>query len=70
MDALIQQMFAIPARTAEGLRAKATVLLGCILGDDWRGTDKETEYPELMARNLLLEFVGGKPEEALRGQFA
>jgi hypothetical protein len=35
MDALIQQMFAIPAQTSEGRRAKATVLLGCILGDDW-----------------------------------
>jgi len=46
------------------------VLLGCILGDDWRGTDKETEYPELMARNLLLEFVGGEPCKQLRDQFA
>ncbi len=30
------------------------MLLGCILGDDWRGTDKETEYPELMAATSCL----------------
>jgi hypothetical protein len=70
MDALVKQMFAIPAHTAEGRRAKATVLLGCILGDDWRRTDEETDYPERMARTLLLEFIGGKPGEMLRDQFA
>jgi len=70
MDALIKQMFAIPAHTAEGRRAKATVLLGCVLGDDWRGRDEETEYPERLARNLLIEFVGGEPAAQLRDQFA
>jgi hypothetical protein len=70
MDALVKQMFATPAHTAEGRRAKATVLLGCILGDDWRGTDEETDYPEMMARRLLIEFIGGEPGEMLRGQFA
>jgi hypothetical protein len=70
MDALVKQMFAIPAHTAEGRRAKATVLLGCILGDDWRRADEETEYPERMARSLLIEFIGGEPGEMLRGQFA
>ncbi len=49
MDALVKQMFATPAHTAEGRRAKVTVLLGCIMGDDWRGVDEETDYPELMA---------------------
>jgi hypothetical protein len=70
MDVLVKQMFATPAHTAEGRRAKATVLLGCILGDDWRGTDEETDYPEMMARRLLIEFIGGEPGEMLRGQFA
>jgi hypothetical protein len=70
MEALIAQMFATPAHTAEGRRAKATVLLGCVLGDEWRGRDEVTEYRELMARNLLLEFVGGEPGEMLRDQFA
>jgi hypothetical protein len=43
MDALIKQMFAIPAHTAEGRRAKATILLGCVLGDDGEaGTRKRS----------------------------
>jgi hypothetical protein len=66
MDALIKEMFATPALTAEGRRAKATVLLGCILTDDWRRVDAETEYPERMARDLLIEFIGGEPGEMLR----
>jgi hypothetical protein len=70
MDTLVKQMFAIPAHTAEGRRAKATVLLGCILGDDWRCTDDETDYPEMMARRLLIEFIGGESGEMLRSQFA
>jgi len=51
LEALIKQIFAIPAHTAEGRRAKAAVLLGCILDDDWRGRDEETDWPELTARN-------------------
>ena len=70
MEALMTQMFATPAHTSEGRRAKVTVLLGCILGNDWRGRDEETEWPELMARNLLIEFIGGEPGEMLRSQFA
>jgi hypothetical protein len=69
MDALVKEMFAIPAHTPEGRRAKAEVLLGCIMGDDWRHVDKETDYPELMARKLLIEFIGGEPGESLRDQF-
>ena len=69
MDALIKQMFATPAHTAEGRRAKATVLLGCVMGDEWRRVDAETDYPELMVRNLLIEFVGGEPGAQLRDQF-
>jgi len=70
MDALVKQMFATPAHTAEGRRAKATVLLGVIMDYDWRGVDAETDYPELMARKLLIEFIGGEPSEMLRDQFA
>jgi hypothetical protein len=39
------------------------------MGDDWRRIDKETDYPELMARKLLIEFIGGAPGEMLRDQF-
>jgi hypothetical protein len=70
MDALVKVMFATPAHTAEGRRAKATVLLGCIMGDDWRRPDAQTDYPEMMARKLLIEFIGGEPGEVLRAQFA
>lgn len=59
--ARIQRMFAVPAHTAEGRRAKVTVLLRCIMGHEWTQTDIETEYPELQARNLLIDFVGGEP---------
>jgi hypothetical protein len=48
MDALIKEMFAMPAHTAEGRRAKVTVLLVCVLGDDWIHVDEQTDYPELM----------------------
>ena len=54
----------------EGRRAKATVLLCCVLDDGWRGRDEETEYPERLARNLLIEFVGGELAAQLRDQFA
>jgi hypothetical protein len=70
IDEMVKQMFAIPAHTPEGRRAKVTVLLGCILDNEWRYVDAETDYPELMARNLLIEFIGGEPGEMLRGQFA
>ena len=70
MDALIKQMYATPAHTAEGRHAKVMVLLGCILGEEWREHDDETDYPQLMGRRLLTEFVGGEPGEQLRDQFA
>jgi hypothetical protein len=70
MDALIKQMFATPAHTAEGRHAKVSVLLGCVMGDDWRDVDERTEYRALMARSLLIEFIGGGPNEAIRDQFA
>jgi hypothetical protein len=69
VDEIIAQMFATPARTSEGRRAKVMVLLTCIMGSDWTGVDEETDYPERMARNLLIEFIGGEPGEMLRGQF-
>jgi len=70
MEALIKQMYATPAHTAEGRRAKFLVLLGVILGEDWQERDEETDYQQLMTRRLLIEFVGGEPGEQLRDQFA
>ena len=45
MEALVKQMFAIPAHMAEGRRAKVSVLLGCILGDDWRQLTSKPNTP-------------------------
>jgi hypothetical protein len=71
MDVLIKQMFAIPAHTADGRRAKVTVLLTCIMPHEWRTeNDKDADYDIEMARKLLIEFVGGEPGEMLRDQFA
>jgi hypothetical protein len=40
------------------------------MGSGWQEIDKDTDYPERLARTLLIEFVGGEPAEMLRGQFA
>jgi hypothetical protein len=69
MDALIKEMLVTPAHTADGRRAKVQVLLVCILGQEWTGIDEQTDYPERMARDLLIEFVGGEPGAMLRDQF-
>jgi len=70
MGALIKQMFATPANTAEGRRAKVIVLLRCVMGDEWCDVNEMTYYPQLMARSLLIDFIGGEPGEAMRDQFA
>jgi hypothetical protein len=70
-DVLIKQMFAIPAHTADGRRAKVTVLFTCIMPSEWRTeTDKDADYEIEMARKLLIEFIGGEPGKMLRDQFA
>ncbi len=68
-DDLMEEMFATPAHTPEGRRAKVLTLLVCVLGDDWANCDELTAPPYLTARNLLIEFIGGKPGEQLRNQF-
>jgi hypothetical protein len=69
-DRLIEEMWATPAHTPEGRRAKVLVLLGAILGDDRRRGDWHCEYETKRARSLLIEFVGGEPAKQLRDQFA
>jgi hypothetical protein len=70
MEALIAQMWAIPAHTSEGRRAKAAVLISCVMASDWQQVDEMTDRPERLARALLLEFVGGEPGESLRDQLS
>lgn len=70
MNALIQQMWAIPARTPEAREAKFLVLIGCVLEDRFRDGDWEADWDVKIARDLLIEFVGGEPAKRQRDQFA
>jgi hypothetical protein len=67
---LVQQMWQIKAKTPEGRRAKVIVLLGYVMEEDeWRRVF-DCDFDVTRARDLLIEFVGGKPAERLRDQFA
>jgi hypothetical protein len=68
MEDLVRQMWAIPALTPEGRRAKVLVALR-MLPDRWRVTDEEADYGISETRQLLIEFVGGEPGKMLREQF-
>ena len=69
MEALVKQMWATPALTPEGRRAKVLVALR-LLPDAWREVDEKADYGVRKARQLLIEFVGGEPGEQLRDQLA
>jgi hypothetical protein len=71
-DGLVKQMFAIPAHTAEGRRAKVSVLLGFVMDDDeWRAAKQPGDVWDIIqARDLMIELVGGELGEMLRNQFA
>ena len=68
MEDLVKQMWAIPAQTPEGRRAKVLVALNLLPGG-WRARDEETDYGIRETRQLLIEFVGGEPGEQMRDQF-
>ncbi len=63
-------MWSIPAQTPEGRRAKLLVLLGDIMTDGWSEHDGNVDWDIKMARDLMIEFVGGEPGEQLRDQFS
>jgi hypothetical protein len=69
MEDLVREMWAIPAQTPEGRRAKVLVALR-MLPARWRVVDEEADYGIREARQLLIEFVGGEPGVQLRDQFA
>ena len=69
-DELVEQMWSTQARTPEGRRAKLLVLLGHIMVDDWRADNREVDWEIKMARDLMIEFVGGEAAAQLRDQFA
>ncbi|MGY8680104.1 hypothetical protein Q2941_20235 [Bradyrhizobium sp. UFLA05-153] len=68
MAGLIDRMWSIPARTEAGRKSKVLVALVCIM--DWRDRDEETDWRNLMARQLLIDLVGGPSAESMRDQFA
>lgn len=70
MNALIEKMWRMPARTPEGRRAKLLVLLGCVLEERWRHHDEAADWDVKIGRDLLIEFVGGEPAKQLRDQFS
>jgi hypothetical protein len=69
IEDLVKQMWAIPAQTPEGRRAKVLVALR-MLPDRWRVVDEEADYGIRETRQLLIEFVGGEAGAQLREQFA
>ena len=69
MGALVKQMWAMPALTPEGRRAKVLVALR-MLPDNWRAVDEEADYGISETRQLLIDFIGGEPGEQMRDQFA
>lgn len=69
MEDLVKQMWATPALTPEGRRAKVLVALR-MLPDRWREVDENADYGIREVRQLLIEFVGGEPGAQLRDQFA
>jgi hypothetical protein len=70
MDKLIKKMWATPAHTQAGRRAKLAVLLGAIMPADWREHDGDADYDICRARDMMIEFVGGEQAAQLRDQFA
>ena len=70
MDELIKEMWAMPSPTSEERRAKFEALLVCIMRHDWRDNDEDADYDIRMARQLLIEFVGGQQADILADQFA
>ena len=41
-----------------------------VLPSDWRQVDENTDFGIPETRQLLIEFIGGKPGAQLRDQFA
>jgi hypothetical protein len=69
---LVDKMWALPVQTPEGKRSKLLVLLGYIMGEEWRHQDdhEQTSHEVKLARSLMIELVGGEPAQQLRDQFA
>ena len=56
-------MMAIPATTQPARAAKVRALLVHVMGDKWRGPDRELEWDVSQARILFAEFAGMSAED-------
>jgi hypothetical protein len=63
-DEAVERMFAVPAQTAEGRGAKASVILG-IMAYYMMSDPIEGDYPLDLVRKLMME-LGGKPVAQVR----
>src|SRR3981189_164738 len=66
---MVDEMWSIPAKTPEGRQAKFQVLLKR-MKEDWTSTDARADYSIVLARNFMIEMIGGVPAINLRDQFA
>jgi hypothetical protein len=67
---MVDEMWSIPAKTPEGRQAKFLVLLNRMTKEDWTSTDARADYSIVLARNFMIEMIGGAPAIKLRNQFA
>ena len=70
MEDLVREMWAIPAQTPEGRRAKVLVALRLLPDALARARRGSRLSGSCETRQLLIEFVGGEPGAQLRDQFA
>jgi hypothetical protein len=62
-DGIYYRMMAIPATTQSGRAAKVRALLTHVMGNKWRGQDRELEWDVSQARTLFAEFAGMTAED-------
>jgi hypothetical protein len=67
-DKLVKRLWSLPAKTAEGKKAKVRVLFEYILNSDWRCSDEDADWNIEMTRKLLFELAGTSTAEILGDQ--
>ncbi|SHN84154.1 hypothetical protein [Bradyrhizobium erythrophlei] len=70
IEALVKQMWTIPASSSAAKAAKVWVLLHCVMGFDWLETESAIEWDIGLARELFFELAGLEKAPELRSEFA